>query len=424
MSNAADQLGADAGPELELELRRLTEWTGPVPHPAVWRVAAEVAGLEIGPGLEGAAGGAGGTRRHRLRGWLGRGGRGGASGRLRMAGWVASWVAVFAVVVGVAIVATTPGPGARQSSRALPMGAYSRYDGEAPAALERSAPPASPAPPAPPQPPATIARASGEWLGSLDSAAPASPGVGAGVPEADVGRQVIRKATLDLLTPDVRAAFMKASFLVSEAGGEYVQESALTGTGRYVSGTLSLRVTATRMSVVMGQLRELGVVASESASGEDVTAQVVDIEARLRNERRVEVELLELLSSRSNAPLKEVLELRDSIARVRQTIESLGAQQQRLSRLVSLATILVSIRAEAEGPRPVGMLGERLEQAWNTGRTSFVGSVGWLVEVLVGGAVWWALLAAGAVCVLVARRRAIARFSVPPALDAVTRPGA
>lgn len=244
-----------------------------------------------------------------------------------------------------------------------------------------------------------------------------------GGPDVDVGRQVIRKATMDLLTPDVRAVFMKAAHLVSEAGGEYVQESALTGTGRDLLGTLTLRVAATRLSVVAGQLRELGVVSSESTSGEDVTAQVVDIDARLRNERRVEAELLEFLASRSHAPLKDVLELRDSIARVRQSIESLTAQQQRLSRLVSLATILVIIRADADKPNLGGSLGNRLEQAWTTGRTSFISSLGWLVEVLVGGAVWWALLAVSTGCVLVARRRAIARVSAPPSLDAAVGSG-
>ena len=73
---------------------------------------------------------------------------------------------------------------------------------------------------------------------------------------------------------------------------------------------------------------------------------VVDLDARLRNERRVEQELLELLDSRDESPLEEILKLRGEIAKVRTQIERYTAQQDRLSRLVSLATVLIIIRPE------------------------------------------------------------------------------
>src|SRR5262249_2016955 len=44
-------------------------------------------------------------------------------------------------------------------------------------------------------------------------------------PVSPPDRVVVRKATIELESPDVRAAFAKAAMLVSEAGGEYVQES-------------------------------------------------------------------------------------------------------------------------------------------------------------------------------------------------------
>ncbi len=210
-------------------------------------------------------------------------------------------------------------------------------------------------------------------------------------------RQVIRKATIELLTNDVRATFLKATQLPSEARSEYLEASSLTGAGDEMQASLTLRVAADRLSEVLNQLRQLGEVRSEDSRGEDVTSQVVDLDARLRNERRIETELLELLDKRDDAPLREVLELRNHINRVRQSIEQLTAQQQRLGRLVSLATILVIIRAEdAPEPEPEPALGkyfsENIGTSWTSGLRFLSDTIANLLRVLVGGVIWWVLL--------------------------------
>jgi hypothetical protein len=228
--------------------------------------------------------------------------------------------------------------------------------------------------------------------------APTIAGGGASPPKAAVPaeRQVIRKATIELATKDVRAAFLKAAHLISEAQGEYVQESDLTGGGERVEGNLTLRVAAERLSSVLNDLRQLGEVRSEKSTGEDVTAQVVDLEARLRNEQRVETELLQLLETRKDAPLKEILELRNTIGQVRQSIEQLTAQRDRLSRLVALATVLVIIRP-ADAPAPVqaglgGHFADSFSAAWRNGVVFLADTLAGLLGILVGGLVWWIVL--------------------------------
>ena len=212
-----------------------------------------------------------------------------------------------------------------------------------------------------------------------------------------IARQVIRKATMELLTDDVHATFLKATQLLSEARSEYLEASSLTGTGDEMQASLTLRVTADRLSEVLNQLRQLGEVRSEDSRGEDVTSQVVDLDARLRNERRIETELLELLDNRDDAPLKEILDLRNHINRVRQSIERLTAQQHRLSRLVSLATILVIIRAEdAPKAEPEPALGKYFSDSvgtsWTSGLRFLSDTIANLLRVLVGGVIWWVLL--------------------------------
>ena len=155
--------------------------------------------------------------------------------------------------------------------------------------------------------------------------------------------------------------------------------------------------TADLLSEGLNQRGQLGEGRSEDSRGEDVTSQVVDLDARLRNEQRIETELLELLDKRDDAPLKEILELRNHINRVRQSIERLTAEQQRLGRLVSLASILVIIRAEdAPDPKPASDLGkyfsENVGASWKGGLRFLSDTVANLLRVLVGGVIWWVLL--------------------------------
>jgi hypothetical protein len=225
-------------------------------------------------------------------------------------------------------------------------------------------------------------------------ASPAAQPEGTSVP-AD--RHVIRKVTLELTVADVHAAFLKAQLLISDATGEYVEASSLRGEGAEAHGTLTLRVAASRLSEVLNLLRPLGAVASEQQTGEDVTAAVVDLEARLRNERQVEEELLELLDTRAEAPLNDVLTLRSRIAEVRGEIERLEGQRERFARLTSLATVLVILRAEAadEAEKPGDsdlQIGALFEDAWESGVRATIQTLAAIVRILVGGALWWVLL--------------------------------
>jgi hypothetical protein len=102
-------------------------------------------------------------------------------------------------------------------------------------------------------------------VGRRPPTAPSQPlPVGAETLEPD--RHVVRKATIELETDDVRALFLKAAQLVSEAGGEYVESSALTGSGRNAQANLTIRVRADRLSEVLNALRQLGTVESEQSS--------------------------------------------------------------------------------------------------------------------------------------------------------------
>ena len=237
------------------------------------------------------------------------------------------------------------------------------------------------------------------------------------VNESSMDRQIIRKAMIELETVDVRAAFLKAMQLVSAAGGEYMQDSAITGQEERTQANLTLRIAAARLSEVLNELRELGIVRNERLGGEDVTAQIVDLDARLRNEQRVEQEMLDLLEKRTDAPLDEILSLRSHLSGVRQQIETLTTQQKHLARLVDLATILVIIRPPVEDTSKPEQseeqtLGahfrESMSDSWRGGVLFLADTIAGLVSIVIGGLVWW-ILAIGVI--LLVRSRLEARSS-------------
>lgn len=357
--------------DLEHELGRLTEWTGPAP--SLWAAALAAAG-RVADG----------------HGW-----------RARLRQVVPGWAVVGAAAATILIVVGLVSPGY--------YGAAARAPADAPRLrVARTGSTGEPA-----YATEGIA-AAGQPIGG-SSPADAAPGtmvprMGPAGPTAapTLGheRQVVRKVTIDLAAQDVRTAFFKASHLVSEAHAEYVQDSSLTGAGPHLQATLTLRVAVGRLSDVLNELRTLGNVRSETSRGEDVTGQIVDLEARLRNEQRVESELLDLLQSRADAPLKEILELRTALAEVRQTIERLTAQRERFSGLVALATVaVVIVPADAPPPPAAGLWAyfvQTIESAWHGGVTFLVGTLAGLLAVVVGGLIWWALLA---VIVFVVRAR-------------------
>lgn len=223
----------------------------------------------------------------------------------------------------------------------------------------------------------------------------------------DSARQVIRKASVELKTNDVRAVQLRIAHLLHEGAGEFIQDSSTSGDASNPQAHVTLRVAADRLGALLTEIREFGEVVSEKIEGEDVTGQVVDLDARLNNEQRVEQELLELLASKKDAPLTDIMAVRSSLGQVRQSIEQMRAQRQRLGKLVDLATVLVIIGHKNENPasRPVGLGAyflDQLSSAWNHALRRLADTVVGFMWVLVSGAVWWALVLA--LCWYLARR--------------------
>lgn len=113
------------------------------------------------------------------------------------------------------------------------------------------------------------------------------------------------------------------------------------------NGTLVIRVDKAQFQPVINKLRGIGDISNETTNGQDVTDQFVDIESRLRL-LKLEQEKLEAYLAKTE-DLDTIFKLETRITDIRYEIESLTGNLNKLSSLVELATINVSMNEKYPG---------------------------------------------------------------------------
>ena len=106
-----------------------------------------------------------------------------------------------------------------------------------------------------------------------------------------------------------------------------------------------LRIPAKQLPAFVEQARQLGKVVDEARATEEVTAEFVDLQARLKAAKAAEQRLVELLGTRTGK-LSDVLEVERELARVRGEIESMQGQANVILHEVAYATVKIELSEE------------------------------------------------------------------------------
>ena len=184
------------------------------------------------------------------------------------------------------------------------------------------------------------------------------------------------QVALSIEVKEFAAAKTKLEEIVAQAGGYIAQARSAETPNQPQRADLTLRVPAEQLSAVLEELRGLGRVVNEQISSEEVTEQVIDLEARMRNARATEQRLIRVLNERTGK-VADVLEVEREIARTRQEIEQIDARRQNLLQRAEMATVQVALLEEFQAqlqPAPVGAA-TRLRNAFVEGYQSFVGTL-------------------------------------------------
>lgn len=225
-----------------------------------------------------------------------------------------------------------------------------------------------------------------------------------------VEAQIVKTGHLALVVAegDFGQAFRRAND-VAETFGGYVESSSTSG-GDLSSGWLLIRIPSAGFNDAVNELRGLAQeVEAESVSGEDVTSQFVDLEARLRTWEAQESVLLRLMKGANS--IEETLRVQRELQDVQLRIEQIRGQLRVMRDRTDLATIEVQMRedgAPVAGPREPSTR-PSLAEAWERALDVVFG-VAYVVVVGLGFLIPVSLLLA---IVWLALRRLWSRRAVP-----------
>lgn len=202
-------------------------------------------------------------------------------------------------------------------------------------------------------------------------------------------RKVIRKAELSVRVKDVEKSEKDLGQIVRAAGG-YVESASSTDlAGDKPKIEIQLRIPSPTFDTTLAKVEGLGVRLAKQVSSEDVTTQLVDMDARLKTMSAEEETIRNLV--RKSSSLETIMRLQERLTDIRSQIESVAAQRKAMAGLASLSTVKVTLEQSADASAPARdpswlsqTWGEAMGSLASTGRVAMIAAV-W---VLVFSPIW------------------------------------
>ena len=174
---------------------------------------------------------------------------------------------------------------------------------------------------------------------------------GEGIPLYSVDRAdllIIKTGSLTLQVAAVDTALAQATDVITALDG-YASGSDRAGNSGSDEASITFRIPAAAWDEAFSRLRALGEkVLHEHSATEDVTAQVVDLGARITNLRATEAALQEIMARAG--VIKDVLDVQRELTDVRGEIEQLSAQERHLREQAVMSTLTVRFALRPESP--------------------------------------------------------------------------
>lgn len=170
---------------------------------------------------------------------------------------------------------------------------------------------------------------------------------------AATDRKIIRNADLTMEVTSTTDTQHRIVSIAETYGGfvvtsETKQRESAEPANRSLDIKLVVRIPQNQFGTVLDKIRGLAnSLNEEKVSGQDVTEEFIDLEARIRTQKALEAQFLQIMKQAGE--ISDALEVQRQIAEVRSNIERLEGRKRFLENRSSLSTITVNIMA----PKPV-----------------------------------------------------------------------
>lgn len=219
---------------------------------------------------------------------------------------------------------------------------------------------------------------------SMDSAAGPRGAEGNALPASFQIRErsIIRRGDVAFRVERVKDASKEVLKIVKKHNG-FVQSSSEMLTTNSPMMSIEVRVPVDGFDALLTDIEQVGTLLSRSTNSEDVTMQVVDLEARLKSMRLEEQAYQRILLQAKKIP--DVLQVQQRLTDIRGQIESMQAQYKTLREQVAYSTVNITLQQSAAFASEVqdkGWLGETWAsalRALKAGGRATVIAVIWLV---------------------------------------------
>jgi hypothetical protein len=205
----------------------------------------------------------------------------------------------------------------------------------------------------------------------------------------DVDRLVIQTASLSMVVTDPVAKATAIRQMTESMGGyvvsSYIYKSSYGDGLTADNASISVRVPAEKLEAALEQIKADAVeVRSENVIGEDVTAQYVDLESRLRNLQAAEEQLTEIMDSAEKT--EDVLAVYSQLVSVRGEIEMVRGQMQYYEESAAFSSITAELIPDAAA-QPIEIAGWQPRGTIKAAVEALVRTLQWLADA----AIWLAI---------------------------------
>jgi hypothetical protein len=213
----------------------------------------------------------------------------------------------------------------------------------------------------------------------------------ASTPKEKIVEKIRKTADLNITVDDyhqARAAIEK----IVKSGRAYISGENEQNNTYSISNSMVIRVANKDFDGMVSNISSIkGNVNSKNVYTEDVTAEFVDITARLKSKKEVEKRYLEILQKANK--VSDILEVEDQLRVIREEIEAKEGQLKFLNDQVDYSTINLSFHQDFEytpeaRPGFFGRMGNAFGNGWN-------GFLSFLVGMMYAWPLWLILTAGG-----------------------------
>ncbi len=176
--------------------------------------------------------------------------------------------------------------------------------------------------------------------------------------------QLIKTAYVSLKLDSIDQALLKIRELSQSKGGDIYsfQDNQSADRGDHRKANLVVKVPVASLDQVLANIAKLGKVQNQKLESNDVTQQIVDSDARLKNLRQQEEQTRKIMERAGS--INDTLRVSESLAGIREQIEQIDAQVKNMRQQVAYSTINLELE-ELQAANPAGdPFGLRVQETW------------------------------------------------------------